>query len=62
MGAVEGSLAQSDAPLFAIDETERERTLQSLHSRLDEKTFARTCAKGRAMTAEEAIRFALERP
>jgi non-specific serine/threonine protein kinase len=59
-GCVEKLLQQISAQLFFIDTVEYERTVSELKKSLDEKALAAAWSKGRAMTLEQAIEFALK--
>jgi hypothetical protein len=59
-GIVEGQLAVLSLPLLFADQVEFNRGISALRARLDEKTCAKFWAKGKAMTFEQAIAYALE--
>jgi non-specific serine/threonine protein kinase len=59
-GIIEDRLAALSLPLFITDQVEFNHGLSTLHTRLDEKTYAKFWTKGRAMSFDEAIAFALE--
>lgn len=60
-GCVEKLLQQISASLFFIDTVEYQRTVSELKKMLDEKALSTAWARGRAMTLEQAIEFALKR-
>jgi len=60
MAAVESRLASIGVGLLYMDKMEYERNLALLHTNLDEKALAKFWAKGKAMSFEDAIAFALE--
>ena len=60
MSAVETQLASQGIRLLYMDKTEYERNLAILCERLDEKTLARVHEKGRGMSLEQAMTFALK--
>jgi predicted ATPase/DNA-binding SARP family transcriptional activator len=59
-GCVENLLQRFGGPFFFADTVEYERSVSELKKTLDEKTFSFVRSKGRAMTLEQAIEFALE--
>lgn len=59
-GIVDGRLEVIKAPMLVMDVAEYDNGVTALRSLLDEKTFEKFWMKGRAMTLERAIRFALE--
>jgi non-specific serine/threonine protein kinase len=59
-GIVEGRLAVLSLPLYVSDQVEFNRSISALRARLDEKTFAKFWTKGKSMTFEQAIAYALE--
>ena len=60
MAAVETQLTLIGIRLLYIDKLEYERNLGQLRTRLDEKTFAKFWAKGKAVSLDKAVAFALE--
>ena len=60
MAAVETQLAAMGMRLLPVDKMEYERNLALLRTQLDEKVSSKVWAKGKAMTFEEAIEFAME--
>jgi hypothetical protein len=60
MAAVEIQLATMGMRLLPVDKMEYERSLAHLRANMDEKALAKFWAKGKAMTLEKAIAFALE--
>jgi predicted ATPase/DNA-binding SARP family transcriptional activator len=60
LAAVETQLATIGVELWYMDKMEYERNLALVRAKLDEKTFAKFWAKGKMMSFEEAIAFALE--
>src|SRR6266496_1501023 len=58
-GIIEGRLAVLSLPLYITDQVEFNRGISALRARLDEKTCAKFWTKGKAMSLEEAIAFAL---
>ena len=62
MAAVETQLVTIGIGLWYMDKMEYERNLTLLVTQLDEKVFDKFWAKGKAMTMEQAIAFALEEP
>jgi non-specific serine/threonine protein kinase len=60
IGAIESQMvSQSITPMY-MDQQEYARTLARLHAKLDEKTLGKYWAKGKAMTLDETIAFALD--
>ncbi len=59
-GYVENLLERIGAPFFFIDTVEYERTVSQLKRVITEKALAVAWSKGRAMTMEQAIQYALE--
>ncbi len=59
-GAAEAVRAAADVGLAPIACAECERNIATLRRRLDDITFARAWAEGRAMTYEAAVAYALE--
>ena len=57
---IDNVLEQSASPLLFTDTVEYERSVAELKQVLDEKNLSAAWAKGRAMTLEQAIEFALE--
>ncbi len=60
MAAVETQLAAMGMRLLPVDQMEYERNLDVLRAKLDEKTLAKFRTKGKAMSLDEAVAFALE--
>jgi non-specific serine/threonine protein kinase len=60
IAAVETQLAGMGMRLLPVDKLESERNLALLLTQLDDKTFKKFWGKGRAMSLEQAIAFALE--
>jgi hypothetical protein len=60
MGAVETQLALFNVRLLYMDNKEYERNLALLRAKLDEKPLAKFWEKGKGMSFEEAIAFALQ--
>jgi len=60
MSAVETQLSSFGIQLLYMDKIEYDRNLTLLQEKLEEKTFARFWAKGKEMTLEQTIAFALE--
>lgn len=60
MATVENQLALIGTRLLILDRMEYERNLALLRAKLDEKTLARFWEKGKAMTMQRAIEYALE--
>jgi len=60
MATVENQLALIGTRLLILDKMEYERNLALLRAKLDEKTLARFWEKGKAMTMQQAIEYALE--
>ena len=60
MGAIEDQLSVMGIRLIYIDGTEYERSLASLREKLDEKTLAKFWDKGKGISLEDTIEFALE--
>jgi predicted ATPase/DNA-binding SARP family transcriptional activator len=58
-GSIEGRLAALSLPLYITDQVEFNRGISALRARLDEKTYAKFWTKGKAMSLDEAIAFAL---
>ena len=58
-GIIEGRLAVLSLPLYITDQVEFNRGISALRARLDEKTYAEFWTKGKAMSLDEAIAFAL---
>ena len=61
MAAVETHLALFSVRLLYVDKMEYERNLAFLRAQLDEKALAKFWVKGKAMSFEQAITFALEK-
>jgi hypothetical protein len=59
-GVVESMIEFTRIPLLPFDHQEYERNLARLREELDEKTLNKFWAKGKQMSLEEAIAFALE--
>jgi predicted ATPase/DNA-binding SARP family transcriptional activator len=60
LAAVETQLSTIGIGLWHMDQREYERNFALLRTQLDEKTFVKFWAKGKALSFEEAIAFALE--
>jgi non-specific serine/threonine protein kinase len=60
MGAVETQLALFNVRLLYMDNKEYERNLALVRAKLDEKPLAKFWEKGKGMSFEEAIAFALQ--
>jgi predicted ATPase/class 3 adenylate cyclase len=60
LGAVEALSESTGAVLEAADRSLYERNITEARAQLGEETFERTWAEGRAMSMEEAIKYALE--
>jgi tetratricopeptide (TPR) repeat protein len=60
MSAVETQLASMGIRLIYMDNMEYKRNLDVLRAKLDQKTFIKSWAKGKALSLDEAIAFALE--
>jgi predicted ATPase/DNA-binding SARP family transcriptional activator len=60
-GIVEGRIAAMTLPLMIMDRVEFDSGISSLRAQLDKKTFDRFWSKGKSMTPEQAIAFALEK-
>jgi hypothetical protein len=60
MAAVETQLATIGIGMWYMDKMEYERNLTLLRTQLDEKVFNKFWSKGKKMSFEEAITFALE--
>jgi predicted ATPase/DNA-binding SARP family transcriptional activator len=60
MAAVETQLAAMGMRLLPVDKLESERNLAFLLTKLDEKTLNKFWAKGKAMSLDDAIAFALQ--
>ncbi len=60
MAAVETHLASVGIRLVYMDRMEYERNLARLRAKLEERALAKFWAKGRALTLEQAIEYALE--
>lgn len=60
MAAVESQLAAMGMRLLPVDKLEYERNLALLRIQLDEKKFAKFWTKGKAMSLDDTIDFALE--
>ena len=58
-GIIEDRLAVLSLPLYITDQVEFNHGISTLHTRLDEKTYAKFWTKGKAMSLDEAIAFAL---
>jgi tetratricopeptide (TPR) repeat protein len=59
-GIIEDRLAALSLPLYITDRVEFNHGISTLRTRLDEKTYAKFWTKGKAMSLDEAIAFALE--
>ena len=62
MAAVETQLGAMGMRLLPVDKMEYERNLTVLHAQLDEKTLGKLWAKGKSMSLDDGIAFALEEP
>ena len=60
MASVETQLALIGIQLIYMDKKEYEHNLALLRAKLEEKTLAKFWAKGKAMSLEQAVAFALE--
>jgi hypothetical protein len=60
LGASESVLNTMGAKLQPADQIEIERYITAIKEQLDEKSFEDALAKGRDMSLEEAVSFALE--
>jgi hypothetical protein len=60
MAALESQLVSMGMRLLPVDNTEYERNLAHLRANMDEKDLAKFWAKGKEMSLEEMIAFALE--
>jgi predicted ATPase len=60
MGVVETQLASMGMRLLPVDKMEYERNLAVLRAKLDEKTLSRFWTKGKGLSLDDAIVFALE--
>ncbi|HLO14762.1 MAG TPA: tetratricopeptide repeat protein, partial [Anaerolineales bacterium] len=60
MAAVETQMASLGITPMYMDQQEYDRNLARLRAKLDEQTLAKFWAKGKAMSLEETIAFALE--
>jgi predicted ATPase/class 3 adenylate cyclase len=49
-----------DSPRYSVEQADVDRTFATIHTQLDEATFAAAQATGRAMSMDEAITYALE--
>jgi tetratricopeptide (TPR) repeat protein len=58
-GIIESRLAALSLPLYITDQVEFNRGVSALHARLDEKTYTKFWKKGKSMSFDEAIAFAL---
>jgi non-specific serine/threonine protein kinase len=59
-GIIEDRLAALSLPLYITDRVEFNNGISTLRTRLDEKTYAKFWTRGKAMSLDEAIAFALE--
>jgi tetratricopeptide (TPR) repeat protein len=59
-GAAEILRENPNLPMNPMEQVEYEREVSDLRANMDEATFARAWAEGRALTMEQAIAFALE--
>ena len=59
-GIIEGRLAALSLPLYITDQAEFNRGISALRARLDERSLAKSWAKGKTMALDQAIAFALE--
>jgi len=60
MAAVEAQLSSIGIRLVHMDKIEYERNFALVHGKLDEKNLAKFWARGKAMSLDDAIAFALE--
>ena len=60
-GIVDGRLGAMKAPMMAIDVAEFDGGVAALRAQLDNKTLEKFWTKGKSMTPEGAIAFALEK-
>jgi predicted ATPase/class 3 adenylate cyclase len=58
-GAAEALRENPNLPMNPMEQVEYQREVNDLRANMDEATFARAWAEGRAMTMEQAIAFAL---
>lgn len=61
-GAAEALRKEINIAMMPQEQIEYHREIADLRAHLDEKTFASHWAEGRAMTMEQAIEFALQKP
>jgi non-specific serine/threonine protein kinase len=59
-GIIEGRLVALSLPLYITDQVEFDRGVSALRTRLAEKTCAKFWTKGKSMSLDDAIAFALE--
>jgi predicted ATPase len=59
-GIIEDQLVTLSLPLYITDQVEFNHGISMLNTRLDEKTYAKFWTKGKAMSLDDAITFALE--
>ncbi len=59
-GAAEILRESTNLPMLFIEQVEYDREVNDLRANMEEATFAKAWAEGRAMTMEQAIAFALE--
>jgi hypothetical protein len=59
-GAAEALREMVGAPRPAVDHAEYTQAMAELHAQLDEAAFSWTWSEGRAMTLEQAVKYALE--
>jgi tetratricopeptide (TPR) repeat protein len=60
LGAAEASRERLGTPILPIERREYESSLAAAHAQLDEATFAKAWAEGRALAIEQAIELALQ--
>jgi hypothetical protein len=60
MGAMESQLVSMGMRLLPVDKMEYERNLTQLRAQFDERTLNKFWAKGKEMSPEQAIAFALK--
>jgi predicted ATPase/class 3 adenylate cyclase/DNA-binding XRE family transcriptional regulator len=59
-GAAEILRENTNLPMNVVEQVEYDREVNDLRANMDEASFAKAWAEGRAMTMEQAIEFALE--
>jgi hypothetical protein len=60
LGAAEVLRERINLPMMPIERPEYDREVNDLRNNMEEATFARVWAEGRALTMEQAIKYALE--